>query len=145
MMHKTRPTLPWYLQDEVHENNLFHAIKTPAGVMAYFATELPDAMRDLLEGVVNAGAGAISLYRDAIELAEMGRERLAELVYDIAEQVDEPQDAESAWGRDIGEADFEPPSIKDASDILKQAIAAITKMKIRERIEGVPVQERDNS
>jgi hypothetical protein len=146
---RLRPTLPWYLEEDVHagiagDNNPFLAFTTPAAIMVYFATELPGAMRDLLQGVVDAGAGATSLYRDAIELAEMGHGALAEAVYSVAEQVDEPQTVESARGIDIGETDFEPPSLKNANHILGQAVAAISKMKVRERLEGVPVQEREN-
>jgi hypothetical protein len=139
MTNRVRPSLPWFEEPEVFIDNPFHAMKTPAAVMAYFSTELPDDMPDLLAGIVDAGAGHNSLMRDVIELNEMGRDQLAETVFDVAEKIAN----RSRHGLDISEIDFEPALMKGASVTLRQAVAWITMMKLRERIEGVPVQLRD--
>jgi hypothetical protein len=137
MTTKVRPTRPWYIDPEiVGGENQLEVFKTPAAVIAYVYSQLsPEATEELLAGIVDAGASPISLCRDAIELAEMGHEELAEMVLEIAENA---RDAKS-----ISETDFLPPSMQGADEIIVKATAAITGMKVGERCEGVPVQLRE--
>jgi hypothetical protein len=135
---KLRPTLPWYLEDDVHENNPFGSFRTPAGILAYIQSELgPEAVAELLAGIIDAGAGRESLMRDVIELAEMNHDDLAEQLFALAEPEHIP-----ARGKDIGEMDFMPPLMKEADEVILKATAAVTKMKVKERLEGISVQER---
>jgi hypothetical protein len=112
--------------------------------MVYIHSELPDLLPDLMEGIADAGAGAESLYRDAMELAEMGHGALSDAVYDVAQQVIEAQEYSFWTGMDIGDMHYMPPLMEGASDILRKATAAIIRMKVRERCEGTIVQERDS-
>ena len=136
--HRMRPNLPWYLEAANHDNNPFLAFKTPAGILAYVWTELPpDVVQGVLDAVVEAGASQRSLVRDAIELEEMGHAELAELVWKVAKAA--PENALS-----ISETEFSPQCMETADEVTRLATAAITKMKIRERLEGTPVQDRVN-
>jgi hypothetical protein len=136
--YKVRPHLPWYLEDDIHDNNAFNAFKTPAGIMVYIANELPESVPDLLAGIIDAGAGWESLMRDVIELAEMGHNNLAEQILEAAESEHIP-----AWGKSMTEMDFMPESMEGANEVVLKATAAITMMKARERMEGVNVQDRE--
>jgi hypothetical protein len=128
---KSRPALPWYLEDAVHNDNAFLAFKTPAGVLAYIYTELgPEVVAELIAGIIDAGASQMSLIRDAIELIEMGHDKLAE------QMVEASEDAPIKPMR-MAKTDFLPKSMKGADEVVLRAVAAVTKMKLRERMEGL--------
>jgi hypothetical protein len=120
----------------IGKDNQFECFKTPAAIMAYFSTELPEALDDLLQGIVDAGATTVSLCWDCIELAEMGHCELGEQVMALAETPRETMD--------ICDTDFMPRSLKDANEIVLKAVAAVTEMKVRERCEGYRIKWRDH-
>jgi hypothetical protein len=138
MNARPRPPLPWYLEDAIHDNNPFNNFATPGGILVYIDKELPSEVVDgILHGVIEAGAGRGPLMRDVIELYDMGADDLAARVFKVAVLA-----PERPMG--IAATDFWPEKLRTADQVTILATAAITKMRIRERMEGVPVQERDS-
>jgi hypothetical protein len=135
---RPRPALPWFLEDKVHDNNPFNTHRTPGSILAYLYGELPPEVTvGVLDGVIDAGAGQLPLLRCVIELTEMGHDELAERVMEAAHKA-----PEKPMG--MTETEFQPERLKTADEVTLLATAAITKMLVRERMEGVPVQDREN-
>jgi hypothetical protein len=133
---RVRPPLPWYLEADVHDENPFNGFTTPAAVMAYVHAEIPEVLPDLITCTIGAGAGGVGLLYDVIELARMGHNELAELVMNAAEF--------APPNKSMSEMDFMPESMRGADEILLRATAAIIRLKVKERCEGISVYERED-
>jgi hypothetical protein len=146
------------LEDPVHgDKNPFTTFTSPAGILAYVYTALsPKVVTEVLAGVIDAGAGRLSLFQDMTALMEMGHEQPAELVFEAAggedglnrvnEAVNEAVKGDHLFifGKSITETDFMPESMENAGEIVLKAVAAITGMKVRQRCDGVSIYEWEN-